>query len=615
LYSRRKLFALVTALSLILIAFQVYNAKGSGGMVYIYYVETDRGTYELGQSVNVTAACYIQYDPTDPLQYSETIISLRNTQSCLSFVEWLNETNGFHVHHSSFTLNPDDWSPGQSGQVGIAECSLILQPDGTDEILRQNFAVTRSTQDCNLSKTLPTPLTANATAVTLFLRIFNRNNPIFEVGSNQIVYNVTNPSGLLIATNNETLSDPKGNFTISFDPNFNYGQYHIDLESLESTKYLGGRFNYTLWVGRSPIPSSLRLEWNYAGIVYNSSTSYALEPTEITTQLTNSADQTGIGDQQLYLTILDYSTLETVYTARMTTNSTGFASSIFTIPYQGDFLTQVSYEGLVNSWYPASRTAGSLIKAVGRELSIIELMRLPQVITLNHSYCVRYLVLDVLTQQPVPQIEVTVRENDSIVAEGITNDSGTLDLILYFSPKETDLIGSTNLLVVARSLSERSAFQSSVLHVPLVCKLPTSIRLQVSSGNVFEDGDRISFGAVLVSLDDSPIESQYLVFTVFIDGVENPYCSFTQATDAQGACSASLKLVQQGVFTIVATFPGNSTLGTSNSTLSFTVLPSFDQRLYFSGSTTILAAFLSIVSVVAMRRVKRKTRWEDVSIN
>jgi hypothetical protein len=615
LYSQRKLQLLAAAISLILIAFQIYDVKGGGGMVYIYYVETDRGTYELGQSVNVTAASYIQYDPSDPLQYSETVVSCKNGQSCLAFTEWLNETKGYHVHHSSFTLNPDDWSPGQGGQIGVAECSLCLQPDGTDEIQRQNFTVTRSAQICSLSKILPIPLAANTSTVSLVFRVFNRNNPTFGVGSNQIFFNITNPLGLPIITNNVSLSDPEGNLTISFDPNFTYGQYHIDLRSVENGKYLEGRFNYTLWVDRGPIPSSLNIEWNYAGIVINSSTSYALEPSEITVQLMNSIDKIGISNQKLDLAILDSSNLETVYKTSMTTNATGYATSNFMMPYEGEFIPQVSYEGLVNAWYPASKVATSLIKAEGRDLSIVELLLLPQTVTLNHSYPVRYLILDALSEKPVPGLAVTVKTGDSILAEGITDASGALDLTLNFPLGRIDLIGRTDLLVEARSRSPKSAFHSSALHAPLLCKLPTSIRLKITSQSIFEDGDTIVFVAQLLYLGNIPVIFQNLVFTVLINQVENPYYTNTRATDAQGTCSISLKLVEQGVVTIVVIFPGNSTFDSSSNTTSFSVLPAFHERLTSSGLTIVLAGFLSILSLVAIERAKRKTRWQDVSID
>ena len=606
---------IVAVIGFILIAFPVYNAKGVGGMVYIYYVETDRGTYELGQTVNVTAACYIQYDPSDPLQYSQTVLSCKNGQSCLAFTEWLNETNGYHVHQTGFTLNPSDWNPGQEGQTGVAECSLYLQPDGTDETQLKNFLVTRSAQNCILSETLPNPLDANASALSLMFRVFNVNNPAFGVGSNQIFFNVTNPSGLPIITNNVTLSDPRGNITVTFDPNFAYGQYHIDLRSVENERYVEGRFNYTLWVDRGPIPTSLKLEWNYAGILCNSSTSYAIEPSEITAQLANLIDKTGISDQRLDLAILDSSTFETVLRTEITTNATGFATSNFTIPYEGEFIPQVSYEGLVSAWYPASITAASPIRAEGRDLSIVELLPLPTTITLNHSYSVRYIVLDALSKKPVPGIGVTVKDNDSILTTGITDNFGAVRLTLRFPLESIDLIGRTNLHVEARSTSAKSAFHTGVLDVPLLCKIPTSVGLRAFSQKVSEEGDTIVFGALLVYLDNTPIISQNLVFTVFMNQVENPYYTTRKTTDAHGTCIVSLRLTEQGAFTIVAEFPGNSTFDSSNNTISFSVIPAFHERLSSSGVTFVVAGFLSVASLVAGEKARRKTRWQDVSID
>jgi hypothetical protein len=606
---------LAVVIAILLASLQVHYAKGGGGMVYIYYVETDEAAYELGQSVNVTVACYIQYDPFNPLQYSETVISYKNGQICLGCAEWLNETNGYHTHHTAFALNPSDWDPGQDGQIGTVECSLFLQPDGTDEIQRQNFTVQRSAQSCSLSRTIPTPATSNASMIYLLLRVFNSNNPTFGVGSNQILINITNPLGLLISRNNAICSGPDGNFTVSFDPSSTYGLYHIDLESKESERYREGRFNYTLWVERGPSPSCLTLEWDYTGIVCNSSTSYALESSEITTQLMSSVDKVGISDQQLDLSILDSSTSEIIYSAKLKTNVNGFATSNFTMPYEGEFIPQVSYEGLPNVWYPTSQIAACALRAEGRELSIVELIHLPQSVTLNHSYLVGYLVLDALSEKPVPGLGVTIKTNDSLLAEGVTNESGAVNLALHFPLNRIDLIGRTNLLVEAAPISEKPAFHPTALHTPVLCKLPVSIRFEASSQSVFEDGDTIVFGAELVYMGNTPISFQNLTFTVFINQVENPYRTFTQTTDAKGICTVSLKLIGQGVVTIVAGFLGNSTFDSANDTISLLVVPTFHERLFSSGLIIAFAWFLSIGLLEAAERIRRKKRWEDVSIN
>jgi hypothetical protein len=612
--SSRRLRVLVAAIALFLVTLQVCDARAGGGMVYIYYVETDRGTYELGQSVNVTAAWYILYEAQNPFQYSEAVMSCWRGQSCLSSEEWLNETNGYHVHQLRFLLMPDDWNPSKEGENGAAECSLFLQPDGPDTGQRQNFTVTRARQNCALIKVLPTPITANASAVSLFLRIFNANNSSFGVALNSIYFNVTNPSGRLTIRNNSIISDPKGNFTISFDPSFVYGAYHVSLRSADSGRYLEGRFNFTIHVDRSPIPSNLSVRWNYAGNMYNSSTSYALEPANITAELTSSLDGTRIDDQQLDLRLLDSSTLQTVWRIRQTTNASGFVTSTFTIPYEGEFILEASYDGLVSAWSPAFKAATTLLKAKSRDLSIVELVGLPPTVTLNRSYPVRYLVLDLLSEKPVPKLEVTVKTNDSTFAEGSTDEDGVVEFALHFPCGRLDLVGNTSLFVEACSNLSKLVFHGSALCVSLHCTFPTFIRLQVSSLNMLEDGDTVVLNAELMSLNHTPVSNRNVEFTILIDQGEASYDTITKATDQRGICNMSLKLLEHGVVTIIARFAGNSTFDSANDTCSFSVLPAFHERLSSSVFGIVSAGFLSVISIVATERFRRKTRWQDISI-
>jgi hypothetical protein len=109
--------------------------------------------------------------------------------------------------------------------------------------------------------------------------------------------------------------------------------------------------------------------------------------------------------------------------------------------------------------------------------------------------------------------------------------------------------------------------------------------------------------------------SQGLVFTVFMNQAEGSYYRTTRTTDAQGTCAVSLKLTEQGTFIIVAEFPGNSTFSFSNCTISFSVVPAFDERISSSGVTIILAGFLSVASLVGRERIRRKARWQNVSID
>jgi hypothetical protein len=610
----RKLSVLLALVAILFLTLQVCETRAAG-YTYVDYFETDKTTYEVGQNVNATAGYWVVYDYYGrSIEYSWVQIFLTNGSSCLASDQWLNESDGYHMHQSLFLLNPSFWNPGQGGETGTVECSASMEPDGGYGYCIRNIRVVRARQNCTLIRVLPSYPSANATEVSLFLRAYNANNSSFGVASNRIYFNITNPYGQFAITNGSCLSETDGEFMVSFEPSFVYGTYHVSLLSVESGEYLEGRFNYTLNVERSPIPTNLTVQWNYAGNMYNSSTSYALEPIQVTARLTDSLHGVGISDQQLNITLLDSSNMETVCKMQGTTNSSGIVTSTLTVPYEGEFTLTTNYQGLSTAWISAFETSPDLVKTTSRGLSIVGLMPIPATITLNHSYPVKYLILDSLSKKPVPNAEVAVETDNSILASGTTDGYGEAEFTLYLPCDRLDLVGNTSLIVEASLSSSRQIFHACIMNASIFCKIPTLIRLETSPQNVLEVGETVVITTELFSSDSAPLPGQRITLVILIDQEESPYDTILMATGSQGTCSFSLILPDRGVVTVIAKFDGNSTFDSSNSTYSLSILPTFQERLSASTTSVLFTALISTILLLTVERVRRKVRWQDVSI-
>nr|MDO8132746.1 hypothetical protein [Candidatus Njordarchaeum guaymaensis] len=600
--------------ALLIVTFTVCGSSGRDAITQIQYIETDKSVYEVGQNVNITAAWYIYYG--GEFGYSEGVISCKRGGSIIDFREWLNEPQGFQVHHALFLLNPNDWNPCKAGENGTAECRLSLLTEGSshNEQLPLTFAVKRARQNCSLIDVTPAQATANASSIFLFFKVNNVNNSSFAVGLNGVYYNITNPFGCTIIVNNRTTTDADGNFMISFNPSFTHGDYSVSLRSSENGKYLEGRFVYNLTVGRSPIPTALEVDWKYAGNTFNSTETYALEPVEISARLVQSLNGNGISYQQLNFTVFDSSSLVTVSQSKETTNASGFATHTLIIPYEGKFVLRTSYSGLYGTLLSSLDASTYQIKARTREVSIAELVSLPSVINLGQEYYVKYAVLDALTKCPVSNLNIMLSVDDLLLANGTTNKDGIVELGIRIPAHRWDLAGNLTLSTKALSRSTKGIYGNNSLSKHLLCKIPTVTTLIVYPQGMLEDGETILATAQLLSFNLTPISAERVTFTVFVDQESTPLISITKVTDTQGMCSVSLKLSKSGSATIVADFNGNLIFDYSNDTCSTSVFPEFLGRLSSSIPATTLTCLFSIILVLFVRKGTRKASWHHVTI-
>jgi hypothetical protein len=601
-----------------LAAFSATSSRAQDdGFAFINYVAVDKSSYELGENVNITTSYSVFYLNTSTI-YEGSLVSWSLNGSSHSIASWSYEPNGTHIRKLTFPLSPDTWNPDQSGETGTAMCSILLETETghTDApSLERNFTVIRAHQNCSLIRIDPPKPMANASSIVLSFRVYNRNDPSFGVGLNKIYCNVTNPKGQLIVLNQGTNSTSSGNFSISFSPDFACGEYGLCLLSLQNRKYREGRFNYTLTVGRSPIKTALNLTWDYAGSMYNSSGSYALEPVRTKARLICPINGTGISGQELTLSLLDASSSELICRSSAMTNSSGFASCSLTIPFEGRFILQVSYDGVYSVWASSLENASNMIRARARDLAFVELVGLPSNIILGQGYNVKYAILDSLLKTPVSNLNLTIEMDGLSLANGTTDGNG----VAYFSiipPSGTyDYAGNHTLLVESSPSVGRRIYNGIFWSKSLHCKIPTFTKLRVPPQQVFEGGELITITGELRSSNSTPLAHQNMTFMICADGEGTQAHIILKETDGQGKCALSLRLPESGTITVIASFDGSQMLNSSVDSCNVTVFPSFHERLSSSIPYATMATFCSIALLSIARRIKRKLKWDDLIIS
>jgi hypothetical protein len=102
---------------------------------------------------------------------------------------------------------------------------------------------------------------------------------------------------------------------------------------------------------------------------------------------------------------------------------------------------------------------------------------------------------------------------------------------------------------------------------------------------------------------------------IYASGEGTPEYIVLRETDDQGTCAISFRLPESGVITIAASFDGNPMFNSSMDIYNVSVFPTFRERLSSSIPSATVAIFSSIVLLSAVRKIKRKLKWDDLVIS
>jgi hypothetical protein len=347
----------------------------------------------------------------------------------------------------------------------------------------------------------------------------------------------------------------------------------------------------------------------------NSSWSYALEPIRVRARLICPINGSGISGQELTLSLLDSLSSELVYQLSAMTNSSGFASCFLTIPFEGRFILQTSYDGVYSVWAGSLENASDIIRAKARGLSFVELLSLPSNVTLGRSYDVKYVILDALLKTPVSNLNLAIEMGGLLLAYGTTDSNGVADLSIGLPSDAWDLAGNPKLLVETSSSGSRRIYDGIFSSQPFHCKITTITALRVPPQQVFEGDEMITITGELRSLNSTPLARQNMTFMICVGGEGTPAYIVREETDGQGKCVISLRLPESGIITVIASFDGSQMFNSSVAVYNVSVFPSFRERLSSSIPYATIAAFSSIVLLSVARRTKGKLKWDDLVIS
>jgi hypothetical protein len=605
-------------LAIALMALTTVNCRSQDNWIYIYYIQTDKSVYEVGENVSITASYGIHYIETETIGEGFALACFNGGQTIAGeqWSDYPNGPNGTYVRGLNCTLDPSVWHPGGSGETGTASCSLFLDfidyTYGETTVWQQgevNFTVVRANQNCSLINVNPSRPMGNDSSILLLFRLFNGNNPSFGVGFNSVDYSITNPEGLV--ESNTTKSNSTGYCSMTFIPSFNFGVYRISLRSFENTDYEEGQFNYNLTVLRSPVPTALNVTWKYGGDMLNASSSYALEPVRITARLTSLTNGSAIPDQALSLFINDASN-STVSQITELTNSSGYSTYNFLIPHEGEFIPRVLYNGLYGSWFPSYEQAPDYIIAAGRPISLTALSGNPPTLSLGKNYTARYLVLDTISQEPVQKETFVARIKDYSLSNTTTDKDGVLNLDALIPKDRLDFVGNCTLMLEPVSSNQESIYNCSIFSIPLFCKIPTTTILDVPMGSIFEENDILSISTRLSSLNSTPISHENLTFMIFGGPDKSELQVMHDETNDQGVSTVSIQTRTCGILTMVAIFNGSMVLNASTDSCSITVIPRFQERLSSYLLSSVLACLSALTTIIAVRKSRGKLKMKDL---
>ncbi len=178
--------------------------------VQIVSVTLNQSSLEIGEKLQVNIVYDLYYDQTDPLGIGSVSVSIniQGIPTPLSFHEFTNQ--GLDVQENiTFDISPNDWSPNETGQVGIVNVEGWAQDSvgSMTDSVQQQFTVI-NTYDvlflCNSTLHIVRP---NETLYIMQLTtldyqpLFNVSVQLIEIATNSSwSQSITNTSGYAILT-------------------------------------------------------------------------------------------------------------------------------------------------------------------------------------------------------------------------------------------------------------------------------------------------------------------------------------------------------------------------------------------------------------------------------
>ena len=187
----------------------------------------------------ITGAYTLQYD--SPAETGFALFRLRTTTSII-FEQKFYEPTPYTEKNIQILISPDDWAPGENGQLAIVELDLIAS-NGTNTQY-DNASVWFYVKRAGLKCIIKNISVYNKTEIFTTFELFNEHN--INLKAYGILVSSRVYSNGTIISENITKTDKNGEFSLRFIPRENITSYNITITASSNEDYEGGEFNFRI---------------------------------------------------------------------------------------------------------------------------------------------------------------------------------------------------------------------------------------------------------------------------------------------------------------------------------------------------------------------------------
>ncbi|MHA1713152.1 MAG: hypothetical protein ACTSW4_03795, partial [Candidatus Ranarchaeia archaeon] len=340
----------VTVLMILHILVGVTPVQASPATTTIFYISSDKNSYQVGENITITASYKAEYEVSTGYAVSSIGIGYSSDEFGVDYVNYYDLLSlKTYTETINFSLNPSDW-PLVTHSMGYASVYIFAEDMfGSDgSTLSLPFNLTKADQYMDRVDRGPIIVNESAKATYLF---YNRNNQKYVLSNHLVQYQVTFPDQSSSKTI-FTYTNQSGYVSVQLNTSTHgAGVYSVNITSSSSTEYNEYNIQSLLYVYpnttddfRTPVEIKTNTYFHGYTKTGNYSITFVDEPVEISLTLLELPSYSPLSGQVINLTMIGASNSDMV-TQFLKTNSTGKASFFWTPRVPDTYPVNLTYPG------------------------------------------------------------------------------------------------------------------------------------------------------------------------------------------------------------------------------------------------------------------------------
>ncbi len=258
------------------LTFSFHSVMTDDCFIQIVSVTLNQASLEVGERFQVNLVYDLYYNPMDPLGIGSVSVSIGIQGLSIPLSSYEFTKHGFDVHETmTFDISPDDWTPNETGQVGVVQVEGWVQDSigSMTDSVQQQFQIMQSDLLIVVNP-LPSQITFHE-FFNLSGALFNSHNSSLLVPNQPLAISVIQNSQAIQSWNLQT--DSANNFTQFINSTLlGTGDFECIINSLVSNDYKTTNLTVPLKIAKAKLNISVTTNTTTVQAFYPSMNNYSI---------------------------------------------------------------------------------------------------------------------------------------------------------------------------------------------------------------------------------------------------------------------------------------------------------------------------------------------------